>query len=234
MSQSSKQPLKNRFFLCDKNRKHPVPRPARISTKHNLGWNHTGATCQMCELDLNFLRASTLLWVIKHLWFEVPLTKTSAATSHGKAMANRKWSAWWQNSNKWLVFIHLELSANWKQKNKEKHVGFTYLHTKKKKGKKKKQNYFTSMTTFSNHWFSKGQKKKKEVIIVNCCTVNLFQARIHQHISTCAPSICGMCRASWSHPPRPPRPSRYTDTHRPLKQDVQKLVFSIKQCRAST
>ena len=37
-----------------------------------------------------------------------------------------------------------------------------------------------------------------------------------------------------AHPCALPAQPHHIDTHRPLKQDVQKLVFSIKQCRALT
>lgn len=41
--------------------------------------------------------------------------------------------------------------------------------------------------------------------------VNLPHSRIHQHISASAPSVSGMCRASWTRPPHSPVTQTYTD-----------------------
>lgn len=153
-----------------------------------------------------------------------------AADKRDKAMANTKWSAWWHNSNKWCFYSSSTFSEL-KTRKKSNHVGFMYLQ-KKERNKIKKQNYFTSMTAFSNHWFLKGKRKKK--ILSHCESVSFKDSAAH--ISTCAPSVCGMCRYHLTvqlDPTPPPHPS-HRHTHRPLKQDVQKLVFSIKQCRALT
>lgn len=87
------------------------------------------------------------------------------------------------------------------------------------------------MTAFSNHWFSKGKRKKYYLI------VNPIHSRIHLHIYPPVHPVCVVCAVTVqldSTLPPPPLPTHHTDIHRPLKQDVQKLVFSIKQCRALT
>lgn len=104
-----------------------------------------------------------------------------------------------------------------------------HVSTKKKK-KKMKHNYFTSMTAFSNHWFSKKWKRKKKMLSLGIHFIQGFTCTYIQLCTLCAWYVPLL----FDHAPRPSLPTHHIDIHRPLKQDVQKLVFSIKQCRALT
>lgn len=143
-----------------------------------------------------------------------------------KAMA--KWSTWWHASNKWLFFIQLQWLKTRKRKSKTTLVSFIY---REKKKKKKKLFHIHDW----NHWFSKMEEEKKYIYIYYCESISFKDSPAH--ISTRAPSVWYVPlpydRATWSpktqHPP--PDPSHNTEIHGPQRQDVQKLVFNIKQCR---
>lgn len=84
--------------------------------------------------------------------------------------------------------------------------------------------------------FQKWKRKEKKNIYIYYCESISFEDS-PAHISTRAPSVWYVPlpydRATWSpktqHPP--PDPSHNTEIHGPQRQDVQKLVFNIKQCR---
>lgn len=79
------------------------------------------------------------------------------------------------------------------------------------------------------------EEERKNIYIYYCESISFEDSPAH--ISTRAPSVWYVPllydRATWSpktqHPP--PDPSHNTEIHGPQRQDVQKLVFNIKQCR---
>lgn len=153
---------------------------------------------------------------------------------------NSCWRTWQSNGKQTQSDQHDGIS----QINCYFYLSFSELKTRKKKTsvssstkrKKEKINYFTTMTVLSNHCFVflKRTEKKMNVMVI------LIHSRTQQHIYIHQCTQCVLWyvpllfdRATWSRPSHP-LPTHYTDIHRPLKQDVQKLVFSIKQCRALT
>lgn len=137
--------------------------------------------------------------------------------------------------NGYFLFNFSELKTR-KRKRKTTLVSFIYREKRKRKKKtKQKKNYFTSMTEIIGFQKWKRKEKKKNIYIYYCESISFEDSPAH--ISTRAPSVWYVLlpydRATWSpktqHPP--PDPSHNTEIHGPQRQDVQKLVFNIKQCR---
>lgn len=86
--------------------------------------------------------------------------------------------------------------------------------------------------------FQKWKRKEKYIYIYIYYCESISFKDSPAHLSTRAPSVWYVPlpydRATWSpktqHPPSP-LPSHHTEMHWPQRQDVQKLVFNIKQCR---
>lgn len=187
--------------------------------------------------------ASTLLWdsLIKHhftllsCWFKVPLTKTSAATTHWQRLLTNMTKQWQTQSdqrdgiiqiNAYFLFV---VNFQWTKNKKRTKNNNMVLSTQKKKEAKL---FHIHDRVLKSLIFQRAEKK-----VIISLWILFIEGFTCTYIHLCTQCVCGMCRYRLTvqvDPTPLPLPNHYTDIHRPLKQDVQKLVFSIKQCRALT
>lgn len=128
------------------------------------------------------------------------------------------------------TFSELKTKNKKKKEKRNPTMLVSYIY-KKKEGKKRSKTFHIHDCVLKSLVF---EREGGKVLLSHCESISL---RIHTHIYPPVQPVCGMCRYRLTvqlDPTRRPLPTHHTDIHRPLKQDVQKLVFNIKQCRALT